>query len=66
MKSLGLTTSAVLLLGSTALSAPELDDAELIAHAGALYQKNCMGCHQAPDLRFETDRAWVGQIMETA
>ncbi|MFP6857180.1 MAG: hypothetical protein VCA73_07910 [Roseibacillus sp.] len=41
-------------------------DAQNIKEAGASYQKNCMSCHQPPDLRFATDRAWVGQIRETA
>lgn len=42
------------------------EDAALIKEAGAKYQKNCMGCHQPPDRRFATDRAWIGQIRETA
>lgn len=41
-------------------------DAQNLKEAGASYQKNCMSCHQPPDLRFATDRAWVGQIRETA
>ena len=40
--------------------------AQNIKESGANYQKNCMSCHQPPDLRFATDRAWVGQIRETA
>ena len=58
------TTAALLLL----LAAPALaaDDAITPAEAGAKYRKNCMGCHQPPDLDFATDRAWVGQIQETS
>ena len=41
-------------------------DAALIEEAGAKYQKNCMSCHQPPDRRFASDRAWIGQIRETA
>jgi hypothetical protein len=40
-------------------------DAAFIRETGAKYQKNCMGCHQPPDLRFATDKAWLGQIRET-
>ena len=42
------------------------EEAAFIKEAGAKYQKNCMGCHQPPDRRFATDRAWIGQIRETA
>ena len=34
--------------------------------AGALFAKNCMACHQAPDLRFSVDRAWLNQVKDTA
>jgi len=47
------------------LHADDIDPA-FIREAGAKYQKNCMSCHQPPDLRFATDRAWLGQIRETA
>ena len=51
--------------GAVALHAESFEEAA-ITEAGANYQKNCMSCHQPPDLRFATDRAWVGQIRETA
>ncbi|MDE0595312.1 MAG: hypothetical protein OSB65_08700 [Roseibacillus sp.] len=54
----------VALLSTQALAQGE--GAALITEAGAKYQKNCMGCHQPPDRRFATDRAWIGQIRETA
>ena len=41
------------------------EDRELIREAGAHFQKSCMTCHVPPDLRFATDRAWLGQIRET-
>tara|TARA_B110000116_G_C16229965_1_gene313274 strand:- start:236 stop:421 length:186 start_codon:yes stop_codon:yes gene_type:complete len=54
----------VALLSTQALGQGE--EAAFIKEAGAKYQKNCMGCHQPPDRRFATDRAWIGQIRETA
>lgn len=41
-------------------------DAEKIAEAGAMFQKNCISCHQPPDLKFATDRAWLDQLNRTA
>ena len=57
--------AAAALMGIAITSSKAADESE-IARAGALYKKNCMGCHQPPDLGFTTDRAWVGQIRETA
>lgn len=34
--------------------------------AGKAFRANCTSCHQPPDLRFETDRAWLDQIHRTA
>lgn len=31
-----------------------------------LFEKRCASCHTVPDLRFETDKAWLGQVLETA
>ena len=52
-------------LVSNSTSAPEEENKKQIREAGAHYQKTCMGCHVPPDLRFSTDRAWLGQILET-
>ena len=30
------------------------------------FQANCLTCHQPPDVRFATDRAWLEQITRTA
>ena len=35
------------------------------AKAIAAWGKTCQRCHAVPDTRFETDRAFLGQIMET-
>ena len=38
---------------------------ERSAKAIAAWDKTCQKCHAVPDTRFETDRAFLGQIMET-
>lgn len=37
-----------------------------VAEAGAVFQKNCISCHQPPDLKFASDRAWLDQLNRTA
>ncbi len=37
-----------------------------IADAGLMFKKMCASCHVAPDLRFEVDKAWLGQLAQTA
>ena len=37
-----------------------------VAEAGVKYRKTCLHCHEAPDLRFETERAWLDQVNRTA
>ncbi len=41
------------------------EDKKFVQEAGAHFQKTCVSCHVPPDLRFATDRAWLGQIRET-
>ena len=36
------------------------------AGAGLLFKFRCLSCHQAPDLNFATDRAWLDQVNRTA
>lgn len=38
---------------------------DLSAKAITAWGKTCRKCHAVPDVRFETDRAFLGQIMET-
>ena len=58
---------AITLTGIVAVPVCEAQDHGVLAReAGAKFRKNCMQCHQPPDLRFETDRAWLGQIERTA
>ena len=37
-----------------------------VAAAAATFRKTCLHCHQGPDLRFSTDRAWFDQLHRTA
>ncbi len=30
-----------------------------------LFRQNCMSCHQAPDLAYPTDRAWLERASST-
>jgi hypothetical protein len=34
--------------------------------AGAMFKDRCANCHVAPDAAFATDRAWLGQVHDTA
>ena len=31
-----------------------------------LFENRCASCHTVPDVRFETDKAWLDQVLETA
>jgi len=35
------------------------------ARAVAAWSKTCQTCHAVPDVTYETDRAFLGQILET-
>lgn len=37
-----------------------------VAGAGELFKKSCASCHLPPDPAFETDRAWLNQVFDTA
>ena len=37
-----------------------------VAESGRMFQQRCVSCHQPPDLRFSTDRAWLDQVNRTA
>jgi hypothetical protein len=37
-----------------------------VLSAGETFRKTCLHCHQAPDLRFGTDRIWHDQLRRTA
>lgn len=55
-----------LLTCSLELRAEEPDaPVDLSAKAITAWGKTCQKCHAVPDVRFETDRAFLGQIMET-
>lgn len=52
--------------GTPSRDKPPKVDTEKVAEAGAMFQKNCLTCHQPPDLSFATDRAWLDQLKGTA
>lgn len=67
----GLRTPLLLLLiapfalGNFASQNPETT-AKDVAAASAMFRKNCVTCHQIPDIRFDVDRAWLHQVSDTA
>jgi hypothetical protein len=40
--------------------------ADEIEEAGVLFRIRCAGCHTLPDRELRGDRAWLGQIADTA
>ena len=60
---ISLIATAVALGGAN--SATAQSDA-LVAKVGAKFRRNCTHCHQPPDLRFATDKAWLDQVHRTA
>lgn len=63
-------SGALLVLAATAMdvAAEEGGDGAAVdwsARAKAAWGKTCQKCHAVPDARFETDRAFLGQILET-
>ena len=45
---------------------PALAAADERAEAGKGFSQRCINCHQAPDLNYSTDRAWLDQVNRTA
>jgi len=46
-------------------AAPDRDTFTL-EDAGRLFKGSCSQCHTVPDTAFETDRAWLEQVRDTA
>ncbi len=64
-----LTTATAALLGAALLQGgqdPSNGIAKQIAEAGKMFRARCMNCHQPPDPDFAIDRAWLGQVKDTA
>lgn len=40
--------------------------ADEVEEAGQLFKARCASCHTVPDRELRGDRAWLGQIQETA
>ena len=61
--------AAALLLSTHRITAEEGTEPDAIdwnARAQQTWHKTCARCHSVPDTRFETDRAFLGQITETS
>ena len=41
-------------------------DAHAAPDVAKLFRDRCITCHQPPDPQFAVDRAWLGQIKDTA
>ena len=60
------------LVALSALTSAGLQDdkapqqAHRLEQASKLFAQSCVNCHTAPDTRFETDRAWLKQVYDTA
>jgi mono/diheme cytochrome c family protein len=65
---LGVPALAILAFGQESPQHPAAhgDDAWGPEQAAQLFAQSCSGCHAAPDPTFATDRAWLGQIADTA
>ncbi len=63
----GLGIAGIALVGFSAPKtqhhAPSSQD---FANAGEMFKKKCSSCHVPPDLRFDVEKAWLGQVRETA
>ena len=68
MRILNVTAAACVLstLAAASFAGQEPQAASDRQQAGKLFSKGCIACHQAPDPRFATDRAWLTQVLDTA
>jgi len=66
MNSVAWLSAAVLSVGLVPMVHSAEPSAREIAAAGTIFRQTCLHCHQAPDLRFGTDRAWLDQLSRTA
>ena len=58
--------SAGLVLGQPGTALADEPSLSEQAEMGKKFQGSCVHCHQPPDLRFATDRAWLRQVKDTA
>ena len=40
--------------------------ADEVEEAGQLFKERCAACHTVPDRELKGDRAWLGQVPDTA
>lgn len=50
----------------SALPAPGQAQDKSPDRAAQMFGKRCASCHTVPDATVKTDKAWLGQILETA
>ncbi len=50
----------------SALTVPSQAQDKTADPAAKLFSKRCASCHTVPDASFPTDKAWLGQILETS
>ena len=55
-----------LMLLAAALGLAAVARADEVEEAGKLFKARCASCHTVPDRELRGDRAWLGQIQETA
>ncbi|MBL4845242.1 MAG: hypothetical protein JKY65_06940 [Planctomycetes bacterium] len=48
------------------LSFGSAQDSKPASESAKLFEGRCATCHTVPDTRFATDKAWLGQVLETA
>lgn len=58
--------AVVFLCGVLADQGQAQDGGQSGSRAAKVFQSRCASCHTVPDTRFETDKAWLGQVLETA
>lgn len=63
---LALVTAATALIAAVQQHGGHAAKDDAVAQAGEMFTSRCVTCHQAPDLTFATDRAWLTQVLDTA
>ena len=61
-------SGALALVGAltASLGLASAQEARPSSPSAKLFESSCSSCHTVPDARFPTDKAWLGQVLETA
>lgn len=51
---------------STVLFAQDKEHGQIHGKTEEAFRNGCVDCHTVPDTKFETDRAWLNRIKDTA